>query len=71
MIAELVLIFGLFTNNDDNSRDTTTQSITTATEESYHLTDNDVIYRIEDYKDVQTIYLTVTCENDSDNTSHL
>ena len=70
MIAELVLIFGLFTNNDD-SRDTTTQSITTATEESYHLTDNDVFYRIEDYKDVQTIYLTVTCENDSDNTSHL
>ena len=36
----------------------TTKSITTATEESYHLTDNDVIYRIEDYKDVQTIYLT-------------
>lgn len=70
MIVELVLIFGLFTNNDD-SRDTTTQSITTATEESYHLTDNDVIYRIEDYKDVQTMYLTVTCENDSDNTSHL
>ncbi|MCY7166049.1 CotH kinase family protein [Streptococcus gallolyticus] len=69
--AGLVLIVGLFTNNDDDdSSDTTTQSTTTVAEDSYHLTDNDALYETEDYKDVQTMYLTVSRGNDSDNTNH-
>lgn len=70
--AGLVLIFGLLTNNndDDESSNTTTQSTTTVAEDSYHLADNDALYETENYKDIQTMYLTVTRGNDSDNTNH-
>lgn len=69
--AGLGMILGLLTDDkDDNSSETTTSSTTVYSEDSYHLADNTALYETQDYKDVQTMYLTVTRGSDSDNTNH-
>jgi spore coat protein H len=67
----LVYCFGSFTNEkEDESSDKIPETEVVFSDDSYHLTDNSALYDTYDYKDVQTMYLTVTRGSDSDNTNH-
>lgn len=67
----LIALFGYFGANIDTvtkgKREGTQVAVA---KDSYHLTDNPVLYKNHDMTSVQTMYLTVSRGNDSENTNH-